>query len=129
MITKFKTFELNSEEINDAQLLNNLTDAIENNDIDEVKSIISKNNKILNNKNTHGDTPLNVACYEGNLEIVKLLLNNGADVNNTNSHMNFSPLSVLCYCRDFSKDNLEVLKYLLSIPNVILYLILVSFKM
>lgn len=33
-----------------------------------------------------GDTPLHCACLKGNLEVVKLLIQNGADCNKTNTH-------------------------------------------
>jgi len=37
-----------------------------------------------NNRNTIGETPLHGACRHGNLELVKLLVNSGADTTITN---------------------------------------------
>ena len=109
-----KKFEANIHEYE----LHKLINAINNNDIIEVKQIIDNYPNIIDDKDIHGNTPLNSACYIGNIEIVKFLIENGANINNTNSHMNFSPLSKLCYCRDFSKKHLEIVKYLLSLPNI-----------
>jgi uncharacterized protein len=51
-------------------------------DIEKVKTIVSSLNGDLNNQiELDGTTPLMLACYTENLEIVLYLLNHGADIN------------------------------------------------
>ena len=40
----------------------------------------------INQKNKLGFTPLHYACYNGNMKLIKLLINNGADVNLVNNN-------------------------------------------
>ena len=47
----------------------------------EMVQLLLKNNAIVNHYNNRGETALTVACAGGNLEIVKLLLNNHANIN------------------------------------------------
>ena len=55
--------------------------AIDSADVAQVKSIIGQNPNLLNTKNSDGLTPLNLVSYRGNLDLVQILLNMGADVN------------------------------------------------
>lgn len=59
---------------------NTLIDAINKNDIKEVKSLIAQGLNI-NASNQFEKAPLHYAAYNGNLKIVKLLVENGADIN------------------------------------------------
>jgi ankyrin repeat protein len=49
--------------------------------IDVVKLLVEKFNANVNNGDCDGDTPLSVACYENQAEVVSFLLRNGANVN------------------------------------------------
>ena len=40
----------------------------------------------INQKNQSGFTPLHYACYNGYMKLIKLLVNNGADINTTNNN-------------------------------------------
>jgi ankyrin repeat protein len=66
--------------------------------ISVIKNQIKKLNKYLANgvdvdsKGEYNCTPLHYACQEGNIEIVKILLKNGADVNIQNRYSTFYPL-------------------------------------
>ena len=40
----------------------------------------------INQKNKAGFTPLHYACYNGNIKLIKLLINNGADINIINNN-------------------------------------------
>lgn len=60
---------------------NEISVAIDSVDIETVESILNQNPDILNVKNSDGLTPLNLASYRGHLDIVKFLLDRGADVN------------------------------------------------
>jgi len=56
--------------------------AVKNNDIATVRNIINKyQNRIVNEMDYFGWTPLHWACYYGYSNIVELLLDYGADTN------------------------------------------------
>ena len=107
--------------------------AVEEGDIEQIKYLLNKNNyvninvfglaKILieNNKNDiekkdieidfknkEGYTPLMIASYKGNIDIVKLLLEYNASVDITNNY-NYSALIYACIY-----GNLDVVKILLK---------------
>lgn len=107
--------------------------AVEEGDIEQIKYLLNKNNyvninvfgiaKILieNNKNDiekkdieidfknkEGYTPLMIASYKGNTDIVKLLLEYNASVDITNNY-NYSALIYVCIY-----GNLDVVKILLK---------------
>ncbi|MFV0364343.1 MAG: ankyrin repeat domain-containing protein [Suipraeoptans sp.] len=63
-----------------------LNSAIVKNDVSEVKRLLEKDGDINRSNDIRwlediGDTPLQKACIYGNIEIVELLIENGADVN------------------------------------------------
>jgi ankyrin repeat protein len=60
--------------------VDNLIAACEKNDLDKV-TIIIKNGTSLNNENYLGKTPLSIAADKGFFELAKMLIANGADVN------------------------------------------------
>ena len=94
--------------------------AIENNDIDKLESILkfaSPNcvtgtvvKSTLSQKFRY--TPLGVACEEGNFEMVKILIENGADVNYVPINTMASPLGLSA--KSDSVDNLRIVKFLLE---------------
>lgn len=59
-----------------------LYNEIEQGNIEQVKYILSQNQNLINMKNSDGLTPLNLAAYRGQVEIVKELLDLGADASN-----------------------------------------------
>ena len=65
--------------------------AIIDEDINGVKFFINTNSQSINQKNIGGATALHIASRIGNLEIVKLLVENGADVN-VSDNENMTPL-------------------------------------
>ena len=74
----------------------NLFDAIKNDDYNAAKKAID-NGADVNDRKNHFDpeynpTPLVAACYKENEEIIKLLVENGADVNKTDAATDISPL-------------------------------------
>lgn len=62
-----------------------LSDAVKGNDYDTVKILVENKDSIknfnINEKDKSGSTPLIHAVWNGNIEIVKVLVENGADVN------------------------------------------------
>ncbi|KAG4088703.1 ankyrin [Neocallimastix lanati (nom. inval.)] len=66
---------------------------IDNNNTESLKVFISKSKKFINNTNNDNDTPLLYAIKRNpnNLELIEILLSNGADVNHANN-TNKNPL-------------------------------------
>jgi len=85
--------------------------ACENGEIEEVKKLLQNPNINVNWQNTlgFGDTPFSIACYFGNLEIVKLLLNDErVDINIVDNYY-ITPFSAAS-----ESGNVEVVEYILA---------------
>ena len=81
--------------------INNLIEAAKNNDTNRINSILNKGKVDINAKNKDGETALMLASSEGHLEMVKLLVENGANYTNA--------------LRLASREgHLEVVKYLIE---------------
>ena len=76
-------------------------------DVETLKHLISIDPSIVNSRNESGFTPLIVAGYRNQLGIVKLLLDNKADINTISGEG--SVLMGTCY-----KGNLEMAKFLIE---------------
>lgn len=63
---------------------NELYNAIESANFDEVKRLVIEEEYDLNDENDDGDAPLHVAALQGHTEIVKFLMLKGANVNSKN---------------------------------------------
>ena len=61
--------------------ISTLMSATANNDVDGVKFFSKAGALVINQRNKGGATSLHIACREGNFEIVKTLIDNGANVN------------------------------------------------
>ena len=61
--------------------ISTLMSATANNDIDGVKFFSKAGALVINQRNKGGATSLHIACREGNFEIAKTLIDNGANVN------------------------------------------------
>ena len=107
-----------NQEGGDAKKIENLNEAIRNNDINKVKRYIDSGinlNKTNTDPQQEGiifpESPLYVACGKSNLKIVKLLLENGAKPVQVKGTAN-SPLSeVFAY---YNKNDLELTKLLIK---------------
>ncbi|GHV13863.1 hypothetical protein AGMMS49938_09060 [Fibrobacterales bacterium] len=69
-----------SEEIYKKESTEMLFDAVKNGDLQKVKDMLLQGVKI-NANDDNGYTPLNNAAYYGNLDVVKFLLEKGANIN------------------------------------------------
>ena len=78
-IKKFKIFEINSGELYLKQ--HKLIFAVIDGDLDKVKDILNNSKNIINDTDYQSFTPLAIAAYKHNLELVKLLIDNDADWN------------------------------------------------
>jgi hypothetical protein len=77
-------------------------------DLAQVKALLDKGASV-NSKTSYGQTPLFFACDRGYTEIVKLLIDRGADVNVEDTFYHASALSWAA-----QKDRLEIVKLLLD---------------
>ncbi|AKK72056.1 ankyrin repeat domain-containing protein [Chryseobacterium gallinarum] len=56
-------------------------DVARNGTVDEVKGLMKQNPDIINQPNENGFSPLILACYRGNTEVAKFLIDHVKDVN------------------------------------------------
>lgn len=66
-------------------------DAADKGDLGTIKKLGSESAVLVNEKDSEGWTPLHYAAARGNLEIVKYLLSQGADIN-AKENMEYTPL-------------------------------------
>ena len=79
--TQAQIENLYNEQTDQVAGITSLMSAVVGNDIDGVRFFSKSGSAILNQKNSGGATALHIACREKNLEAVKILLENKADVN------------------------------------------------
>ncbi len=84
-----------------------LQQAIQNNDVDQVRAAIEKNESVVN-RETNNQLPLQFAAQMGSAPIVKLLLESGADLNKVASN-GLSSFSQAC-----QTGNVEIVKLMLE---------------
>lgn len=70
-----------------------LFDALKNNDLPKVKTLLKDNPRLLSSRDESGNTPLHHAARQKQYETVSFLLNEGADVNCRNTNI-VTPLHV-----------------------------------
>jgi len=73
-----------------------LSEAIENGSIDEVRGLIAVDTTLINVADDAGNTPMHLACRGGQIEIAGLLIDAGADLNATNKQ-SMTPLRLAIY--------------------------------
>jgi ankyrin repeat protein len=83
--------ERNPSEQNPKQMLQ----AAENGQLEEVKSLIQTDPSLVNVTDKEGYTPLHRACYGNHVEIVKYLLQNGANIA-AKTELQWEPLHSCC---------------------------------
>lgn len=89
--------------------LNELDEAIQKGNLNQVVSIIEKDSRPLNVKDITGRSPLHNATDLGHVEIIQYLVKQGADVNSKSTRTIRTPLHIAA-----THGNLEVVKYLVS---------------
>ena len=80
---QIKNIYNSSEE--DVAGITSLMSAVTSGDVSGVKFFVKSGADVVNQKNIGGATPLLLACREGNLEIAKILIDNGANINATDN--------------------------------------------
>lgn len=87
---------------------NNLIQAVENNDIEKVKDILQDSSYPIDETNDKGATPLLIATHKNYIEVAKLLIDAGADINQQD-HIQDSP-----YLYAGAQGKTEILKYMIE---------------
>ncbi|MEC4003914.1 ankyrin repeat domain-containing protein [Flavobacterium sp. SUN052] len=75
--------------------------------LDEIKVLVKENPKVVNSVNDRGSSMLILACYTGNNEVAKFLLENNCDVNYVSDNGTALMAAVV-------KGNIEMVKFILS---------------
>ena len=67
-----------------------------------VKELLSVDTALVGARDTDGSTPLHCATWKGHLDVVRLLLDSGADVNahNENGHWGTTPLHAAAHANE-----------------------------
>lgn len=74
-----------SFQIASAQEPLNVFDVARKGTVDQAKALYKQDPKIFNTVNDSGYSPLILACYRGNNEVAKFLIENGSDINGSSS--------------------------------------------
>lgn len=92
----------------------NIFDIARTGTVSEVKDLMKKNPNVINENNESGFSPLILACYRGNVEVAKFLIDNVKDINYKSKEG--TALSGLSF-----RYNKELVEYLLkknADPNI-----------
>ncbi|PZU87831.1 MAG: ankyrin repeat domain-containing protein [Chryseobacterium sp.] len=92
----------------------NVFDIARSGTLDEMKTLVSQNPDIINSKNERGFTPLILACYRGNTEVAKYLIDNVKDLNYVSQEG--TALSSLCI--NYNKELVEKMLSKNANPNI-----------
>jgi len=71
--------------------LENLIEAVKQSDLQRVSAILESDDKLANRRDESGATPLHYAALNGHRQIVRLLIQRGADINSTDSQFGATP--------------------------------------
>ncbi|MGG1215483.1 ankyrin repeat domain-containing protein [Micromonospora provocatoris] len=91
-----------------AQQSGKLIQAVENNDVEKVQKILQDSTYPINETNDKGETPLLIATHENYIEVAKLLIDVGADINQQD-HIQDS-----AYLYAGAQGKTEILKYMIE---------------
>ncbi|MFD1928346.1 ankyrin repeat domain-containing protein [Sporosarcina siberiensis] len=85
-----------------------LIQAVENNDIKKVQGILKDTSYPINEMNNEKETPLLIATHDNNIEVAKLLIKAGADINKQDS------IQDSAYLYAGAQGKTEILKYMIE---------------
>ncbi|MGE7954463.1 ankyrin repeat domain-containing protein [Lysinibacillus xylanilyticus] len=86
----------------------NLIQAVENNDLEKVQEILQDPSYPINETNDKGETPLLIATHENYIEVAKLLIEVGADINQQDN------IQDSAYLYAGAQGKTEILKYMIE---------------
>lgn len=68
-----------------------LIDAAQRGSVEDAQSVLQQHPEIINNRDTSGATPLHYAAFEGHSDVVRLLVQNGAEINARDAKFGATP--------------------------------------
>ena len=71
--------------------LQNMIEAVKQGDRERVRAILESDERLADQRDESGATPLHYAALNGHRQIVQLLLERGADINSTDSEFGATP--------------------------------------
>lgn len=89
-------------------------DIARNGTLEEIKALAAKNPEAINSKSEMGFTPLILACYRGNTEVAKYLIDNVKDVN----YLSPEGTALASLCINYNKALVEKLLEKNADPNI-----------
>jgi len=92
----------------------NVFDIARSGTLDEMKTLVSQNPDIINSKNERGFTPLILACYRGNTEVAKYLIDNVKDLN----YLSQEGTALSSLCINYNKELVEKILAKNADPNI-----------
>ena len=92
----------------------NVFDVARSGTVDEMKTLVSQNPDIINSKNERGFTPLILACYRGNTEVAKYLIDNVKDLD----YLSQEGTALSSLCINYNKELVEKLLDKNANPNL-----------
>ena len=109
-ISKQEELEIKSTQnlnnINNSIILNSLFKAVQENNINEIESNLSKDNSCINTLNNNGLSLLHLSVMKGNVQIVNELLKYGANPNVLSIPNKQTPLHLAYLSQESTKDNI-----------------------
>ena len=75
--------------------------------LDEIRNLVKSNPKVVNSINERGSSMLILACYTGNNDVAKFLLENNSDINYVSDNGTALMAAVV-------KGNLEMVKFIID---------------
>lgn len=90
------------------QSIQSLYEACQSGNLKNVLNILKNQKTLINRPNENGDFPLHIACLQGNLDVIEVLLQNGADVAKIDNR-GYLPIHYSLLKSSEEKDPLKIL--------------------
>jgi ankyrin repeat protein len=114
MINRKKRRKINEKNSTNIKDKNNLFNLIEKEDIEGIKKILNKNNKIIDLQNEKKLTPIALASLKGNSKIIKELIKLKANIESKNGLNEETPLMLVAQMGKEENEKYEIIKTLIS---------------
>ncbi|WP_234109291.1 ankyrin repeat domain-containing protein [Chryseobacterium sp. R2A-55] len=82
--------------------------------VEEMNTLFQQDPKVINSVDAMSFSPLILACYRGNSEVARFLMDNGADVN----YLSDEGTALAAICINFNQDLLKLLLKHGADPNI-----------
>ena len=107
------------KEKNDYPIKNNIFQIIENNNVNKLSELLKKDHSEINALNKDGLSPLHLSVIKGNINIINILLLNGANPNIISVKKKQTPLHLAyIFQNKFSNEIIKKLKAFKSKENI-----------